>query len=228
MKIALVCAAILAATAQGAAADPAPPAPTPPVATTTEPAPAPAAAPAPAPTPATATAPAPSADLQDAPVRVVQPEVAPPRPQSFSLSFSPLHLFAPMIELAVELRPADHLGLVVIGGIGRVSDKMSGIKAEALETGAQLNIYANEFSGIHLGVEVLYLELGKVNIDSSVAAAGVAAGPYVGYKWMTRSGFTFIGQLGGEHVIAHAQSSTNSAEAKKTIPLVNLNVGLSF
>ena len=199
----------------------------PPVATTTEPAP-PAPAPAPAPTLAPAPAPAPAVDLQDAPVLVEQQDPAPPRRRSFSVSLSPLHLFAPMIELAAELRPVDHLGLVVIGGIGSVSDKMTGIKAEALEAGAQLNLYANEFSGIHLGVEVLYLELGKVNIDSSLAAAGVAAGPYVGYKWLTRSGFTFIGQLGGERVLAHAQSSTNSSETKKIIPLLNLNVGLSF
>jgi hypothetical protein len=65
------------------------------------------------------------------------------------------------------------------------------------------------------------------------AAGGVAVGPLIGYKLITRQGFTFFVPGGAEYVFAHAEASDqngNSGTASKAevIPLLNLNLGWSF
>ena len=150
-----------------------------------------------------------------------------------SLTISPVHLILPMAELTAEFRPAANVGVAIIGGIGRVTGTtgLQTITATATEIGAQFNYYfLRDFTGLHAGVEAIYLHIGDIEQDSTVTAAGLAAGPYLGYKWTSGVGFTLMAQLGVEFVIARAKSSSTMmmAEQKNTIPLLNLNAGWSF
>ena len=159
---------------------------------------------------------------------------APESPKSFTLSWSPLHLALPLIELEGEYNVAPHMGAGVILGGGRVTSTSStgpSITATAYEVGAQFNYYImHAFDGLHVGLEGMYLTLGDVMQDSSVTAEGLAIGPYVGYKLQTSIGFAFIAQLGAQYAVAQAESSSSGAmaSAKKLYPLLNLNVGWSF
>ncbi|HEU0029813.1 MAG TPA: hypothetical protein VFQ53_04205 [Kofleriaceae bacterium] len=190
------------------AAPPAPPM-TAPAMTPSDPAPAPAPLPPPAETP--------------------PPLTAPAHVRTFSVTASPLHLVLPVVELAVEVKPMPKVGVQVIGGAGRVTDRDTMISATATEIGGQLNYYVmRDFSGLHVGAEVLYLHLSDVDIDVTASGAGLAAGPFVGYKVLTGAGFTFVAQLGAEFGLIRAKSSSAMAEDKKVIPLLNLNLGWSF
>jgi len=107
-------------------------------------------------------------------------------------------------------------------------------RLSAWEVGGHFNYYVvgNFDHGMQLGVEALYLKVSTEgsSYQSAAAATGFAVGPYVGYKVIADVGFTFEGNLGFEYVAARAESSTgtSTAEAKKVIPLLNLNIGWSF
>ena len=155
---------------------------------------------------------------------------AEPEPErAVSVTFSPVHLVLPMAEVEIEGRVAPHLGVAAIGGIGRITS--NNITATAYEAGVQGNYYfLRDFAGLHAGVEVMYLSLGDVDVDSSVTADGFTAGPYVGYKGVFSFGLTLTAQLGVDFVVAHAKSSTTQqmASEKTVLPLLNLNAGWSF
>ncbi len=149
--------------------------------------------------------------------------------RSVSLTWSPLHLALPMVELTGEFKPMPHFGVSVIAGVGSVTDDATKVSGRALEGGGQLNWYPlRDFAGLDVGVEALYLSLDNVNLDSSATAAGLAFGPFVGYKAMFPIGLTLVAQVGVEFVAARAQSSSAMADAKDVIPLLNLNAGWSF
>lgn len=210
---------VISSTAVVAAQEPAPTAPSDPVAPT-EPA-APVAQPAAMPMP-----------MQPQPEQPA-PVVAAPEPgKRVAITVSPIHLAMPIAELTVEFRPAAHIGVAVIGGYGRVSSAEGStpmITATAYEAGAQFNYYfLRDFAGLHAGAEVLYLHLGEVEQDLSVTAAGLVAGPYVGWKYMASVGFTFVAQLGVQAGLIRADSATASAEENRVFPLLNLNLGWAF
>ena len=164
------------------------------------------------------------------------PPGAPPAPQQqgepdrvFSLTWSPLHLILPVVELTGEFKPMPHFGVSVIAGVGSVTDSMTKVSGRALEGGGQINWYPlRDFAGLDFGVEALYLSIDNVNLDSSATAAGLAIGPFIGYKAMFPFGLTLVAQLGVEFVAAKAQSSSAMADQKDVIPLLNLNAGWSF
>jgi len=161
--------------------------------------------------------------------------------RSVSLTFSPIHLILPILEVTAEVRVVDHLGIAALGGYGTVSAETttsaSSQRFDAYELGGQLIWYpSHEFDGLEVGAEFLYVNVSADNIDqSTVSGVGVgwALGPMVGYKLVTDGGFTFVAQGGLQHVQLSAQASDNSgasssAEDSKWIPLLNLNIGWSF
>lgn len=177
------------------------------------------------------------------------PQPPPPerKVRTASITFSPIHLLMPIAEITGEFAVSDKIGLAGIVGVGSVPLKTTTISStgrstesterlSAWEVGGHFNYYViGDFDhGMQLGVEALYLKIARSeqNYRSAASANGFAVGPYVGYKLITRVGFTFESNLGFQYVAARAEASdgTTTAEAKSStvIPLLNLNVGWSF
>jgi hypothetical protein len=151
----------------------------------------------------------------------------PPPHRVFSLTFSPVHLVFPIVEMTAEIRAHDKLGIAVIGGAGRYTDRSASISASVYELGGQLRFYPiGDFRhGLQVGVETLYLHLSNPAI--SLGGVGIAVGPFLGYKVISDAGFTFDAQLGGQYVAARATNGSGES-GDTTIVLLNLNVGWSF
>jgi hypothetical protein len=239
------------------AASAAPAAPPPPAATTAPPDPGAAPPPppgaatgetAPTPPPPIATAPPPppgtaSPSEVPPPHEPVAPPEKPPEPVRYvSATFSPLHLFQPIFEADIEVMPIPHLGISVIGGIGKVSvespdPSVDGATFDAYELGAHVIGYPlKDFSSLQLGAEILWIKVSVDNYqgtDVSGTGAGVAFGPFVGYKFIADIGFTLYVQGGFQYVKVEAEAHDtqgNSANAEQDgfIPLLNFNLGWSF
>ena len=155
--------------------------------------------------------------------------------QVVSITLSPIHLLFPVFEAQIEVKPTPHLGLAVIGGIGstKYESSIGDTKFAVYELGAQIIGYPlRDFSSLQLGAEVMYLHVSTEQINGqnvSAAAGGVAVGPLVGYKVLTKAGFTFFVQGGFEYVAIKANDDQgNNAEQSSVIPLLNLNLGWSF
>jgi hypothetical protein len=156
---------------------------------------------------------------------------APPPPpgHGVAISFSPVHLAFPILEVTGEVKVAPHIGAGVTLGGGRVSSADKTVTASAYEAGGQLNYYfMDAFEGLHAGGEVLYLKVGDVAQDLSATAEGLSLGPYVGYKVDTSIGFTFVIQGGVAFAAYRAKNSSNTMTDKNVFPLLNLNLGWSF
>ena len=149
--------------------------------------------------------------------------------QRVTVSWSPVHLVLPVVELEGEFSPAPHMGVGVILGAGQVSNETETITATAYEAGVQFNYYfMDNFSGLHAGAEVVYVHVGDVEQNATATGLGLSAGPYAGYKLLTNIGFTFIAQLGGQIVHISAEDSTTMKSENKFGVLLNLNIGWSF
>ena len=146
-----------------------------------------------------------------------------------TVSWSPAHLMLPMVELEAEVNVVPHVGIGVIAGFGRVSDEMKTVTATAYELGGQASYYfMRPFSGLHGGVEAMYMTVGDIAQDSTLSGEGLSLGGYVGYKLLTSIGFTFVAQGGVAYLAVKAESSTATAMEKRVYPLINLNIGWSF
>jgi hypothetical protein len=134
---------------------------------------------------------------------------------TFSVTFSPLHLFLPVFELTGELRVHDKFGVAFVAGAGHISDNTSNVKltASVFEVGALVRGYiVGDFRhGMQLGAEVLYLHLSTTEFRAR--GAGVAVGPFLGYKYVAPIGFTVDVQLGVEYVGARATATDGSRTA---------------
>lgn len=161
-----------------------------------------------------------------------EPPVPPPPPEiprAITVTVSPFHLPLPLAEVTAELRINDKLSGAVIAGIGRISDVNGVDHGRALELGAQGSYYVfRSFRGLHVGGELLYIHVDEVTTDSSLTGAGLAIAPFVGWKWIHSSGFSFVGQGGLSIAVVEAQNATTSVMERKVFPLLNLNVGWSF
>jgi len=161
--------------------------------------------------------------------------------RSLSVTVSPVHLLFPMLEGTVEYRLGPRLGLAGVAGLGSISVESGADSTRfvAVEAGASVRYYplGSFQGGLQVGAEALYVYLAVDESTTSVvvsgASDGLSLGPFVGYKWTGRSGFTFDGQLGlavaAYH--AHAEDSaggSSSADSSSVFPLLNLNVGWSF
>lgn len=169
---------------------------------------------------------------------ILAAQSAPPQAQDVdvqhqvSITISPIHLSMPMVELTGEYRLTDKMGVALILGAGSI--KSLGRSYTALEAGAQYRYYVlgSFIHGLQLGAEILYLSLSGADAGIDAKGAGLAVGPFVGYKIATNIGFTFEVQGGAQYMAAGASATdgTNSASGKDSdiIPLLNLNVGWSF
>ena len=162
------------------------------------------------------------------PVAPVAFQPPPPPRRVFSLTISPIHLTFPIVELTGEIRAHDKLGLAMVAGVGRYTDKSVDISAAVYELGAQLRFYAiGDFRhGMQLGAEVLYVHLSQSNL--SLRGEGLAVGPFVGYKVMADAGFTFDAQVGAQYLGLRATDGYSAETGEEFIVLLNLNVGWSF
>ncbi len=164
--------------------------------------------------------------------------------QRVSLTFSPLHLFYPVIELTAEARAAPRLGLGLTVGTGRMTtnttDAATGqdrtVAATAQEWGGSAAYYPiKPFRSLQLGAEIMYLriEAEELNAAAAETADGFAIGPFIGYKLLTKVGFTAVAQIGGQYVNARSEERDSAGGVVEKAgtswaPLLNLNVGWSF
>lgn len=167
-----------------------------------------------------------------------QPEIASaksdPDPR-VSLTFSPVHLILPMVEVTGELRLAPNIGAAVILGGGSFSGERLGDPADpnrysAFEIGGQFRYYlSGSFrSGLQVGGEVMYLTVSTDSAGVSATGEGLTAGPFVGYKHAWPIGLTLKAQIGGQLLLARAEAGDSSAEDREVGLLLNLNAGWSF
>ena len=91
--------------------------------------------------------------------------------------------------------------------------------------------------GLQVGAEGIYIHesatatIGKTAIKAS--GTGMALGGFLGYKYVSKLGVTFDGQLGAQRLGLGAEASASTGQAASAsendvIPLVNLNVGWTF
>jgi hypothetical protein len=157
-----------------------------------------------------------------------------------AVTFSPLHLVSPIVELTGEFRLHDKFSVAAIAGVGSITTEVPDGSTEeeksfsAWELGGQGRFYLlGDFDhGMQLGVELLYVNVDFDEADVSGTGNGLALGPFIGYKVSAGFGLTFDAQLGFQYLAATAEASsgTDSASASDstTIPLLNLNLGWAF
>jgi len=144
-------------------------------------------------------------------------------PHDLSLTFSPLHLLVPFLELTLEYRLADKFGIAAIAGGGaRSSVVVGGI-------GARFNYYLfGDFGhGMQLGIETMFAGGGTTDGPSALAG-GLTFGSYLGYKFVADVGFTLDLGAGAEYRLILAESAGKSVEVNQVGLLLNLNAGWSF
>lgn len=140
----------------------------------------------------------------------------PRKPGKFSLMVAPLLIFIP--ELTGELRIGDKFAVAAAVGAGAFPDGSGDI----VVLGGQVVYYAvGSFNhGMQLGPHVL-LETSSDRRSGTVETAdSVYAGAFVGYKLVTRVGFT-----------VNAQVSVLASEGSygvELVPLPNLKLGWTF
>lgn len=167
------------------------------------------------------------------------------RPDSFSLLFSPGYLLLPMVKLTGELSVVRHLGVAAFGGIGQSSIDIKALDgtsstfdATTYLVGTQVIGYpVRSFDGVQVGAQLQYAYVdgqGKVG-ETSVAGigSGFAVGPFLGYKWLTRVGFTVLAQGGVQFLAVRGTGKdesgrTETASDSRIGPLLNLDFGWSF
>lgn len=142
----------------------------------------------------------------------------------FSITVSPIHLILPLLEVTGELRLADKVGAAGIFGVG------SSAGVALIEVGGQGRYYllGNFRRGLMLGGEVLFVAGSRADPGGITRGGGLQLGPFIGYKWISRVGFTFDTQFGLTFYVIRANNSSNSVETGGTGILINLNFGWSF
>ena len=144
-----------------------------------------------------------------------------------------------MLEVEAEIRIGSMLGLAAFGGAGVVSVDTEESGSESLtayELGAKLMFYPIEtFENLELGAEFLYVNISSDDLgDDHVEgfATGIAVGPLLGYKSISKKGFTFAVQGGIAYIALHAEASSDTDSAEESdqtwMPLLNLSLGWSF
>jgi hypothetical protein len=157
----------------------------------------------------------------------------------FTITLAPLLLIGPIVQLTGELRATPHFGISAIVGYGSIAvDGSSNATASAYELGARAVGYPlKKFKSLQLGAQLLYLKVDSNDAATGTTlsdnAAGVAFGPFAGYKLVTDIGFTFVGQLGVQYLSAQAEAhddAGNVATSKdnRFLPLANAEIGWSF
>ena len=182
---------------------------------------------------------------EELPPEPPRPIRQPPARDDVSLTISPFHLALPVVQLTLEIRAHDNLGVALVGGYGATSIQSTTTAATGAtvtsttsialwEVGARANAYVvgNFDDGMIVGAQLLYLGAtsGGVSYQGGAAAQGTSIGGYIGYKLATRVGFTFLCAIGAQNVFLSAASNDGNAQASdsKVLPLLILDVGWSF
>jgi hypothetical protein len=150
------------------------------------------------------------------------PALAADKDFSTAITISPLHLVSPIVEITVEKRASENLGVAGIAGAGTSEE----YRVWELGVSGRYYLLGDFASGLQLGAEAVYVH---INTGSSeLSGSGLSVGPFVGGKWTANSGFTLDGQLGAQYVGTQASSGSTSASEYSLGPLLNLNLGWSL
>ena len=150
----------------------------------------------------------------------------PRAPFQWSVTFAPIRLINPILELDVERRVRERYALVgfAAGGKTRV-EGVSG-RVYAWEVGAQAAGYVlGDFErGMMVALEVVYVSL---DTDTTLEPDGIGAGPLAGYKIALPMGLTVLAQAGvtyfpGDGVLH------NNIGLDRLVANLNLGLGWSF
>ncbi len=161
-----------------------------------------------------------------------------------SLTVSPVHLGIGVLELMAEIRLQPNMSVAVIGGYGVQTQKLmvatatgpesQDVDITVIELGAQGRYYLlGDFRhGLNVGLELLYLH-GSASVETvSAVATGLAAGPFLGYKFISSFGLTVDLRLGYSTFLITGEATdgntTQTESQKDQVPIVNLNFGWSF
>ncbi len=163
-----------------------------------------------------------------------------PKLPRISITWAPILVVVPLIELTAEYRVADKLGVSITLGAGKRSlDDRPGeniASGPEIEAGLQVRYYAigNFRHGMEVGLQALeeYVRFDDLPPGVSAAAGGFTVGPFLGYKIATRVGFTFEAQLGARYLViepgVQGETGGPTPDFDKWLPLLHLNIGWSF
>jgi hypothetical protein len=165
--------------------------------------------------------------------------------RNVGITFDPLSLLYPIFQMHVDVRLSDDFGIGVIGGYGKAKVDYIAIGNEAAppptplwQIGAKAMYYAQgDFEGgLHVGVEALYTHaklegrtaLGTGSIGG--LAAGLTVGPFIGWKLVTRAGFTFDSAIGVGMIASKQKSSDPDAptDDRSAVLISHLLIGWTF
>jgi hypothetical protein len=162
-----------------------------------------------------------------------------------SLTFSPLQLAPPIyqlgvsnpfftVELVVEARAHDHLGIALVGGAGYDSGTAyasdnTAITALAWNVGPEARYYwRSGFRGAYLGGVAYYFRIRSVvHFPAPLIFdfAGYTPGLFIGFKYVGWRGLTVDGHVGVARVF---MTESDSADHAGLYPLLDLKVGWSI
>jgi len=146
-------------------------------------------------------------------------------PRTITLTASPFHALIPFGEITGELLITDRISGALILGIGKILDSKTDTHF-AQEVGAQANYYFKPtFRALHVGIEATYVHSSDSDDTNELTGTSAAVGPLVGYKYIHRTGFSLVAQLGLAAALVEEREGDNVI---KVLPIVNLNAGWSF
>ena len=165
--------------------------------------------------------------------------------RNVSITFDPLELLFPIFQMHVDVRIGEDFGIGLIGGYGKAkldyiaaANEAGPPPAPLWQVGAKAVYYAQgDFEGgLHVGAEVLFTHaklegrtaLGTASIGG--LAAGLIAGPVIGWKLVTKAGFTFDSSIGVGMIAAKQKSSDPDAptDDRSAVLISHLLIGWSF
>ncbi len=152
-------------------------------------------------------------------------EIAEERVRWFSLTFSPIHLALPFVEVTGEFRVGEDLGIAAIAGAGDIKAKETDQRYKVYELGAQARyyVYGDFTRGFDVGIEAIYLAAYDETGSAIIRGEGVTVGGYGGYKRVL-NGVTIDLQLGAQVLAVR----TATEQESKAGALVNVNFGYTF
>lgn len=202
------------------------------------------------PPPTTTATPAPAPAPTPPPANPPKEEEEPPREDHrVAILISPIHLIFPVVEITAEIRLHRQIGVAVIGAIGSIDPYQfestkppPGIKTGRFtvwEAGAQFVGYpVGHFDhGMQLGAELLYLGIAgsaeSATNSASGTAQGLSVGPFIGYKFTAKVGFSLavqggVGYYAVRSDVKDAQGRAASSSDSDFTPILNINVGWAF
>jgi hypothetical protein len=161
-----------------------------------------------------------------------------------TVSFEPLHLFYPIVQIGAEVRATDEISIVVFGGSGKAPVLGSDViytgpdKVNVWEVGGEFRYYATgdfSYGGMHVGAEALFMH---ASIDGPAIlaggavgglAAGFTVGPNLGWKFVTRGGFTVDSSIGIGFRAAKQSTDPNAPKDDNSAVLLgSLAIGWTF